>query len=74
MLLSKLAYESQLDNGIVNKNQDGSKKIIGNNKKTKKSTMSLEEFNNMVASNDPSQQISAIGHENSKDNKQKGEK
>ncbi|KAK0157903.1 hypothetical protein PV328_011590 [Microctonus aethiopoides] len=67
VLLSKLAYESQLDNGIVNKNQDGSKKIIGNNKKTKKSTMSLEEFNNMVAPNDSSQQTSVIGYENKSD-------
>ncbi|KAK0161080.1 hypothetical protein PV327_009596 [Microctonus hyperodae] len=71
VLLSKLAYESQLENGIVNKNQDGSKKITGNNKKTKKSTMSLEEFNNMVASNDSNQQTSVIGCENSKDYKQK---
>ncbi|XP_063983030.1 G kinase-anchoring protein 1-like isoform X1 [Diachasmimorpha longicaudata] len=43
LILSKLAYETQIENGI--KDPDITKKSGG--KKSKKSTMSLEEFNNM---------------------------
>lgn len=47
-MLSKIAYEAQAENGTkTDKEQDQSKK--GNNKKSKKSTMSLDEFNNMGA-------------------------
>lgn len=44
--MSKLAYEAQAENGEVTKDPDGSKKSQGN-KKSKKATMSLEEFNSM---------------------------
>uniref|UniRef100_A0A0C9R5H4 Gkap1 protein n=1 Tax=Fopius arisanus TaxID=64838 RepID=A0A0C9R5H4_9HYME len=43
LILSKLAYETQTENGV--KDPDATKKSGG--KKSKKSTMSLEEFNNM---------------------------
>ena len=67
IMLSKIAYEAQTENGIKpDKEQDQSKK--GNSKKSKKSTMSLEEFNNMSAN---STQNSLDKPENSED-KSKG--
>ncbi|XP_043277757.1 G kinase-anchoring protein 1-like [Venturia canescens] len=49
ILLSKLAYEAQGENGRASKDQDDTKKAQSN-KKSKKATMSLEEFNNLGAS------------------------
>ncbi|XP_051175714.1 G kinase-anchoring protein 1-like [Leptopilina boulardi] len=54
IMLSKITYESQLENGSKpEKEQEQTKK--GNSKKSKKSTMSLEEFNNL--GNNPAQSI-----------------
>lgn len=54
-MLSKIAYESQLENGTKpEKEQEQTKK--GTSKKSKKSTMSLEEFNNL--GNNSTQSIS----------------
>lgn len=54
IMLSKIAYESQMENGSkTDKEQEQTKK--GNSKKSKKSTMSLEEFNNL--GNNPTQSI-----------------
>ncbi|XP_033226068.1 G kinase-anchoring protein 1-like [Belonocnema kinseyi] len=48
IMLSKIAYEAQAENGTKSdKEEDQSKK--GNSKKSKKSTMTLDEFNNMGA-------------------------
>ena len=48
IMLSKIAYQLELENVTKpDKEQEQSKK--GNNKKSKKATMSLEEFNNMGA-------------------------
>ncbi|XP_043465485.1 G kinase-anchoring protein 1-like [Leptopilina heterotoma] len=54
IMLSKIAYESQIENGSkTEKEQEQTKK--GTTKKSKKSTMSLEEFNNL--GNNPTQSI-----------------
>lgn len=66
ILLSKLAYEEQLvSTAKTTKEQDQAKK---SSKKTKKATMSLEEFNNMGTNAAPL----VLTTNESSDNKSKG--
>lgn len=70
ILLSKLAYEAQGENGTTSKDHEDSKKGQAN-KKTKKATMSLEEFNNLGTCASVTE-ATVVASPESKDSKIKG--